>query len=303
MQHKNKKGAMTPKVKCDLPAKCLVKITRRFAIEMTNRGWILRNEIIWHKPSCLPSPATDRFTVDFEKMFFFTKKKKYYFKQQLEPIQGNYTNEKRPMGVLRQKTYENSKYVKAGMVEKSDKKISELKSKTEIRNKRAVWSVNTASFKEAHFAVYPPELIRVPIDAGCPEKVCKKCGKAMEEIVERPSNPKGIHGRAGKPMVSKDGVVDTADGKRRIEPGHNSSVGTNAKLIGYTDCGCGDDFVPGIVLDPFFGSGTTAEVAMEQDKDWVGIELNPEFEKISKKRLKPTITEKKTRDKSKQFWS
>ena len=303
MQHKNKQGAMAPKVKCDLPQKCLVQIPSRFALEMTNRGWILRNEIIWHKPSCLPSPATDRFTVDFEKMFFFTKKKKYYFKQQLEPIQGNYTNEKRPMGVLRQKTYENSKYVKAGMVEKSDKKISELKSKTEIRNKRAVWSVNTASFKEAHFAVYPPELIRVPIDAGCPEKVCKKCGKAMEEIVERPSNPKGIHGRAGKPMVSKDGVVDTADGKRTIEPGHNSSVGTNAKLIGYTDCGCGDDFVPGIVLDPFFGSGTTAEVAMEQDKDWVGIELNPEFEKISKKRLKPTITEKKTRDKSTQFWS
>ena len=101
--------------------------------------------------------------------------------------------------------------------------------KKDKRNKRAVWSVNTAMFKEAHFAVYPPELIRVPIDAGCP------------------------------------------DG--------------------------------GIVLDPFFGSGTTAEVAMEQDKDWVGIELNPEFEKISKKRLKPTITEKKTRDKSKQFWS
>ena len=84
MQHKNKPGAMTPKVKCDLPSKCLVQIPSRFAIEMTNRGWILRNEIIWHKPSCLPSSATDRFTVDFEKMFFFTKNKNYYFKQLIE---------------------------------------------------------------------------------------------------------------------------------------------------------------------------------------------------------------------------
>ena len=73
---------------------------------MTNRGWILRNEIIWHKPSCLPASVTDRYTVDFEKMFFFTKKPKYYFKQQFEPTQGNYLNDKRPAGVLRQRTYE-----------------------------------------------------------------------------------------------------------------------------------------------------------------------------------------------------
>ena len=41
---------------------------------------------------------------------------------------------------------------------------------------------------------------------------------------------------------------------------------------------------------------------MEQGKDWVGIELNDDYEKISQKRLKPRIIEKKTRDKAKQFW-
>ena len=64
----------------------MVQIPSRFAIEMTNRGWILRNEIIWHKPSCLPASVKDRYTVDFEKMFFFTKNPKYYFKQQIEPV-------------------------------------------------------------------------------------------------------------------------------------------------------------------------------------------------------------------------
>ena len=40
---------------------------------MILRGWILRNEIIWHKPSAVPTPVKDRFTVDFEKVFFFAK--------------------------------------------------------------------------------------------------------------------------------------------------------------------------------------------------------------------------------------
>ena len=180
-KHKKKFGSV-------YKAKSLVQIPSRFSIEMTNRGWILRNEIIWHKPSCLPASVKDRYTVDFEKMFFFTKNPKYYFKQQLEDT------------------------------------VDSLK-----RNKRTVWHINTATFKDAHFAVYPPDLLESPIDACCPND--------------------------------------------------------------------------GVVLDPFFGSGTTAQVAMSQDKDWVGIELNPEYEKISEKRLKPKIIEKKTRDKANEFWN
>ena len=272
---------------------------------MTNRGWILRNEIIWHKPSCLPSPATDRFTVDFEKMFFFTKKKKYYFKQQLEDISTSYANDKRPAGVLRQKLYDGSKYVQAGMVKKVDKKMSELKPHQDKRNKRTVWSVNTASFKDAHFAVYPPELIKVPIDAGCPLEVCSECGKAREKIYETKSTRKEGEENFNKAIEDhKDkGFVKQARGYAGLSEGLHKHGLVEKEFVGYTDCGCGAEFVPGVVLDPFFGSGTTAEVAMEQDKNWVGIELNPEFEKISKKRLKPTITEKKTRDKSKEFWS
>jgi len=66
--------------------KSLLMIPERFAINMIESGWILRNQIIWHKPNQMPSSAKDRFTVDFEKIFFFVKQSKdYYFKQQLEP--------------------------------------------------------------------------------------------------------------------------------------------------------------------------------------------------------------------------
>ena len=75
------------KAEQDIPAKSLCLIPQRFAIEMVNRGWILRNTIIWHKPNCMPSSAKDRFTLDFEYLYFFSKSKKYYFEQQFEPYQ------------------------------------------------------------------------------------------------------------------------------------------------------------------------------------------------------------------------
>jgi len=70
------------------PSKCLVQIPSRFGIEMTNRGWILRNRINWYKANVMPSSANDRFTVDFEEIFFFVKNKKYWFEQQFEPYLG-----------------------------------------------------------------------------------------------------------------------------------------------------------------------------------------------------------------------
>ena len=57
------------------------------------------------------------------------------------------------------------------------------------------------------------------------------------------------------------------------------------EFIGYTDCGCNAEFIHGIVLDPFFGSGTTGLVAMELNRNYIGIELNPEYIKIAENRL------------------
>ena len=67
------------KKRLSVPDKSLCLIPQRFAIEMVNRGWILRNTLIWNKPNCMPSSARDRFTVDFEPVFFFTKSNKALF--------------------------------------------------------------------------------------------------------------------------------------------------------------------------------------------------------------------------------
>jgi len=142
-------------------SKSLIQIPSRFAIEMTNRGWILRNEIIWHKPNSMPSSVKDRFTVDFEKMFFFTKSKKYYFETQREP------HKKVSLNRIKNPWHGNltKGHALGGLKDGDMSKMCH----PDGRNKRAVWTINTKSYKGAHFAVYPPELIEIPIKAGCPK--------------------------------------------------------------------------------------------------------------------------------------
>ena len=74
------------KPKSQIADKSLLAIPDRFKIGMIDRGgWICRNDIIWWKRNAMPSSAKDRFTVDYERVFFFTKSQKYYFETQYEP--------------------------------------------------------------------------------------------------------------------------------------------------------------------------------------------------------------------------
>lgn len=149
-------------------SKNLCNIPSRFSIEMQNRGWIMRNKIIWHKPNCMPSSVTDRFTVDFEEIFFFVKNKKYWFEQQLEPWQDNNPND------INRAINGHKKY--NGKFKDEDKKGSFAFSESKVagdprkgRNKRTVWKIPTQPFPDAHFAVFPEKLVETPIKAGCPK--------------------------------------------------------------------------------------------------------------------------------------
>jgi site-specific DNA-methyltransferase (adenine-specific) len=139
-------------IKDTVAQKSLCGIPDRFKIAMIDNGWICRNDIIWHKPNAMPSSVKDRFTVDYERIFFFTKTGKYYFEQQKE--KAKYAGDNRgARGDSRRDVGYNAMNGKTG----------------EYKNKRCVWSINTQPFKEAHFAVYPETLIETPIKAGCPE--------------------------------------------------------------------------------------------------------------------------------------
>ena len=155
--------------------KCLAQIPSRFAIEMVNRDWILRNKIIWHKLNAMPSSANDRFTVDFEEVFFFVKNKKYLFEAQFEKFRSNDYDRAR-MAIAREE--HGGKWAQdAGGAIKTQRAF--VAGHKEGRNKRTVWSINTRPFSGAHFATFPEALIEPMVLAGCPKKICKSCHKAV----------------------------------------------------------------------------------------------------------------------------
>ena len=144
--------------------KSLLMIPERFAIGMIDAGWILRNQIIWHKPNQMPQSATDRFTVDFEKIFFFVKQSTgYYFEQQLEP----YTKPLDRWGGDDLEANGNSTWDNG--TGQTTYRNRNMRPNPDGKNMRTVWSINTEPFPEAHFATYPEKLVKRMIEAGCPE--------------------------------------------------------------------------------------------------------------------------------------
>lgn len=142
-----------------IPGKSLCMVPERFAIAMIEHGWILRNKIIWHKPNVMPQSIKDRFTVDWEYLFFFTKSKEYYFNTQYEPFRSDppYKTTSK-FGGDKAQGYGNNTY--------SGKEWDS--GDVNGRIKRAVWSIPTEPYGDEHYAAYPVELCKTPIEAGCP---------------------------------------------------------------------------------------------------------------------------------------
>lgn len=147
--------------KCKIPSKSLCNIPGKFADAMIADGWILRNEIIWYKPNCAPSSATDRFTVDYEKIFFFVKHSRYAFNRQYEPYaSATFERYRYPMTV-------NGKCGEFQRIAGTPKGM--MKINPDGRNMRCVWRVSPGHNKEKHYAMYPEKLVEVPVSAGSPE--------------------------------------------------------------------------------------------------------------------------------------
>lgn len=153
-----------------LPTKSLTLQAYRIALRMCDeQGWILRNQIIWYKPNVMPSSAKDRFTVDFEPVFFFVKNERYHFEPQYEPQYEPLS----PVSIERVKYGWKSKKANAsakGSTIGID--VSEMGARfanPRGRNKRTVWKIATSNSRELkHIAMFPEKLIEPMILSGCP---------------------------------------------------------------------------------------------------------------------------------------
>lgn len=140
--------------------KSLCQIPSRFAIRMTDElGFLLRNELIWWKRNCLPSSCEDRFTVDFEKIFFFTKQQKYYFDYKAVEEDATTTDD-----IIRDRDTTKLNNT-PGRSRMSGLKTNQYTK----RRKRCVWDIPTQPLKDNHYAAFSSSLITPMILASCPE--------------------------------------------------------------------------------------------------------------------------------------
>jgi len=154
--------------------KSLCMIPQRLAIRLIDElGLVLRNQIIWHKPNGLPSSATDRFTNNYELMYFFVKSDKYYFDMIYEPFAES-TFKRVHNFIDNDEKYDPSKHkwnINSGG--QPPMQILENISKTifvsQGKHKTCIWSIPTANSHDAHFAVFPEQLAEIPISVGCPK--------------------------------------------------------------------------------------------------------------------------------------
>jgi DNA modification methylase len=194
--------------------KGLLGLPWRVALALIDDGWVLRSDVIWHKPNAMPSSVKTRPTTDHEYMFMLTKTTDYFFDADAirEPHVTFSETSKMKGGRghfgKRGGTPEAGK--NGGSQNLHDARWDQAFHPLG-RNKRTVWNIPLSKFREAHFAVFPERLIEPCILSG---------------------SPRG-----------------------------------------------------GVVLDPFFGSGTSGLVALNNGRRFVGIELNPEYCEIAQRRL------------------
>jgi len=253
-----------------LQEKSLCLIPSRFALAMVEHGWIPRNDIVWYKSNPMPESVKDRFTGTWEHLFFFVKSQRYWFEQQFEPVLA--------ASLEREKYGWNGAFKGRYTVPWEGREECKDQCYTNPlgRNKRDVWEINTEPTAQWHgiknYATFPEKLCETPILSGCPSQICKKCGKARERIYERTGH---VNKRepAHQPGNTQTKVDSTGWGP------------TERPTTKYTDCGCGEGWTAGVVLDPFCGSGKALSVAKRLGRKAIGIDLNPDYCKLAVKEV------------------
>lgn len=273
-QHGKRAGAAKWKQpKVNRRPKSLVGIPFMLATAMTEAGWIHRETIIWAKPNPMPSSAPDKFTPNFEYFFHFTKEPKYYFEQILEPAESKkssprkYGGNKQEIGGYCNPVYSGNVY---DPVEYDGMRI-----------KRNVWWISTAACKYEHFASFPEKLVEPVITSCCPRWICTRCGKPREKIVERKTMGKSWHDHSNDLVEG----MSQAHGEMSQHYLHDYT----RVFKGWTDCGCNAGFKPGIVWDPFCGTGTSLVVAKRLGRDGIGSEINENYAKFATQRLEQEV--------------
>jgi DNA modification methylase len=248
----------------------LAGIPGRVEAAAVDDDWIVRNRIIWAKTVGMPEPAQNRLAGRHEYITHLVARNDYYY--DLFGYSSAFGNGANPGDV---------------------------------------WSINPERNMGRHLAPFPAEIVSRAILLACPKSVCSACGRPRERIVERtmeldPSRPQARRAMeiaeeagltpehiaavqatgisdAGKALKVQSGTGRNATQVKRLAAEAKKVLGgyfrefTFAKrtTTGWTSCECDAPQIPGVVLDPFAGTGTTLRVARQLGRSTFGVDLDP----------------------------
>ena len=238
--------------------KSLMMAPERLALALQRSGWIVRNKIVWAKPNPMPVSVRDRLACTYEVVYVLAKQPTYFF--DLDAIRVPHRSTPSTGHRLKQRDAEHWRGPNGQAVAGLDL----LKQEGRVghpfgKNPGDVWTIPTSTFRGAHHATFPLTLASRAIQAGSPEQRCTVCRRPWRSRVIRALGGRAIRAAAGP------------------------------------SCDCDADSEPGIVCDPFMGSGTTAVAAEALNRDWTGVELNPDFARLALERIESVRQEQNSR--------
>lgn len=144
----------------------------RFALAMNDANWILRSDIIWHKPNAMPSAVKNRPTTDHEYLFLFSRSHDYFYDTDaVRQPHVTFSSESKMKGGRKHLGHRNStpeQGKNSGSSNLHDGRWDQA-FHPKGRNRRTVWSIPLSKNRQAHFAVFPESLVETCIKAGCPQ--------------------------------------------------------------------------------------------------------------------------------------
>lgn len=252
----------------------LAGIPGRLEAAATDDGWLIRNRIIWTKDRGMPEPAQNRLASRHEYVIHLVPSDEYYYD-----------------------LFGYSATVSNGT------------------NPGDVWHISPERNMGRHLAPFPTELVRRAILLGCPEAVCERCGEPRRRVVQRTNDldTSRVQARRALELAQAAGLTDahfaairatgvsdagkalriqTGTGKNSAEVQALAAEAKEAlggyfreftftirRSTGWTSCSCKKrrNVLPGLVLDPFMGTGTTLRAAQAMGRRSIGVDLKPEY--------------------------
>ncbi len=229
--------------------KSLLLAPERLAKRLTEAGWTLRNKIVWSKANPVPTSVRDRLTATHEFIYVLVRQPRYFF--DLDAVRLPHTSR---LSKARIQTVGLGREDWRGPNAAGADGLAKIKAEGRVghplgKNPGDTWVMASSTYRGAHHATYPLRLAERMLLAGCPEARCTLCRTPWQRSTIRALGQEAVRGA--------------------LAPA----------------CDCGAPSEPGLVLDPFIGSGTTAVAAERHGRDWLGIELNPAFARQAAERI------------------